>query len=312
MLRALALTGGAVLVVGATVAVTAALTGGPVAAGLALGAADAVTAEVVQPVSIKVLPAPRIEAAPQAGEAEPGAEICDLPAVRKALKKGDDDVVIAAAGGGAAFRAAVADGRADCIRLDDPTRAWVVVNKTHPYDPADYRPDDLHTVSGVRSLSGGSLRADAAAALSTMVAAAASAGEVAMESGYRSFATQTSTYNGQVAARGVEKADLVSARPGYSEHQSGLTADLVPCSGGRCATLDDLAGSAQGDWIAAHAWEYGWIVRYETDCTDVTGYLPEPWHVRYIGRELAAAYHEGGWHTLEEFFGLPAAPDYSE
>ena len=60
----------------------------------------------------------------------------------------------------------------------------------------------------------------------------------------------------------------------------------------------------------AHAWEFGWIIRYEDGYTPVTGYSPEPWHLRYIGPELAAAYHDGGWHTLEEFFGLAAAPGY--
>ncbi|MBN9195390.1 MAG: D-alanyl-D-alanine carboxypeptidase family protein, partial [Microbacterium sp.] len=75
--------------------------------------------------------------------------------------------------------------------------------------------------------------------------------------------------------------------------------------------LDDLAATPQGAWVAAHAWQYGWIVRYEKGHTDVSGYLPEPWHLRYIGTDLAAAYHEGGFHTLEEFFGLPPAPGYA-
>ncbi len=79
-----------------------------------------------------------------------------------------------------------------------------------------------------------------------------------------------------------------------------------------CGTLDDLAATAQGAWIAEHSWEFGWITRYEDGFTPITGYSPEPWHLRYIGPELARAYHEGGWHTLEEFFGLPAAPAYLE
>jgi D-alanyl-D-alanine carboxypeptidase len=107
----------------------------------------------------------------------------------------------------------------------------------------------------------------------------------------------------------VEEADRSSARPGFSEHQSGLAGDVVGCDGS-CGSLDDLAGTAQGQWIVAHAWEYGWITRYEDGYTPVTGYIPEPWHLRYIGPELARAYHDGGWHTLEEFFGLPAAPTY--
>ena len=77
----------------------------------------------------------------------------------------------------------------------------------------------------------------------------------------------------------------------------------MPCGDG-CGTLDDLGATAQGQWIVEHAWEFGWITRYEDGFTPVTGYSPEPWHLRYIGPELARAYHDGGWHTLEDFFGL--------
>ena len=112
-----------------------------------------------------------------------------------------------------------------------------------------------------------------------------------------------------MASRGVAGADLVSARPGFSEHQSGITGDLIACNGG-CGTLDDLAASRQGAWLRDHAWKYGWITRYEEGYTATTGYLPEPWHMRFVGQELARAYHQGDWHTLEDFFGLPAAPEY--
>jgi D-alanyl-D-alanine carboxypeptidase len=144
-----------------------------------------------------------------------------------------------------------------------------------------------------------------------MVVAAAQAGvgEIALESGFRSYSTQQTTYGSQVGAQGVEQADLSSARPGFSEHQSGLAADVVPCGDG-CGTLDDLAGSTQGQWLLEHAWEYGWITRYEDGHTATTGYMPEPWHLRYIGPELARSYRDGGFHTLEDFLGLPAAPTY--
>jgi D-alanyl-D-alanine carboxypeptidase len=117
------------------------------------------------------------------------------------------------------------------------------------------------------------------------------------------------SYGNQVSMRGVEGADLVSARPGFSEHQSGLTADVVACSGG-CGGLDDLAATPQGEWLAVHAWEHGWIVRYEEGETETTGYLPEPWHLRYVGTALAEAYHQGGWKSFEAFFGLDPAPGY--
>lgn len=233
--------------------------------------------------------------------------------VTTALASGDDVGAIAAAGGAESFRAAVASGRAPCVALDDPARVWVVVDKQRPFAPIDFAPSALESPVGVPNPDGGSLRPDAAAALSAMAQAslAAGAGQIGVVSAYRSYETQVDTYNGHVARRGVEGADLVSARPGFSEHQSGLAADVAPCDAG-CASIDDLAASPQGGWVLAHAWEYGWIVRYEDGSTPATGYLSEPWHLRYIGPELARAYHEGGWQTLEEFFGLPPAPDYTQ
>lgn len=257
------------------------------------------------PAQVQALPAPTIAATPAA------LELCSIPAVLSALAAGDDAAVIAAAGGGEALRSAVAAGTAPCIALDDPARVWVVLNKTRPNAPLDYRPAALAPPAGMRSIEGGSLRSDAAAALSAMAGAAATAGvgEIALQSGFRSYETQQTTYANQVSAEGVEQADLTSARPGFSEHQSGLAGDVVACADG-CGTLDELAATAQGQWILAHAWEYGWITRYEAGSTPITGYSPESWHLRYIGVELAKAYHDGGWHTLEEFFGLPAAPTY--
>jgi D-alanyl-D-alanine carboxypeptidase len=240
-------------------------------------------------------------------------ELCDLPAFTTALAAGDDNAAIRAAGGAEKFRTAVATGQAPCVATDDPAHVWAVVDKKQALDPIDYAPARRSKPAGVRSLDGAGLRSDASAALSRLVAAAkhAGVGEIAMNSGYRSYKTQHSNYGVQVTERGTKGADLVSARPGYSEHQTGLATDVVACDGGRCGTLDELAGTPQGDWIVAHAWQYGWVVRYEKGQTDVTGYSPEPWHLRYIGTDLARAYHAGGFHTLEEFLGLPAAPDYA-
>jgi D-alanyl-D-alanine carboxypeptidase len=257
------------------------------------------------PAPVEALPTPTLEAQPAA------LDLCGTPTFAAALTAGDDAAAIAAAGGAVAFRKAVATGAAPCVALDDPARVWVVLNKTRPNTPLDYRPSALDPPAGVRSIEGGSLRSDAAAALSAMGAAsvAAGAGEIALQSGFRSYETQQTTYSSQVDAQGSAEADLSSARPGFSEHQSGLAGDVVACAEG-CGTLDDLAATAQGQWIVAHSWEYGWITRYEEGYTPITGYSPEPWHLRYIGPELARAYHEGGWHTLEEFFGLPPAPTY--
>ncbi|WP_254773686.1 M15 family metallopeptidase [Microbacterium sp. cf046] len=302
------------LVLGSAATVTAAVTGGPlfgIAAGRAaevretIEPAPTARLSVPLPAPAEAIPAPTVEAAPAA------LELCAMPAFTAALAAGDDAGAIAAAGGAVAFRTSVAEGTAPCVALDDPARVWVVINKTRPLVPVDHFPGSLATPEGVRSTEGGTLRSDAAAALSTMVGAASSAGvgEIALESGFRSYSTQQATYSSQVSAQGVAEADLSSARPGFSEHQSGLAGDLVACADG-CGTLDDLGASIQGQWIVAHSWEFGWITRYEDGYTPITGYTPEPWHLRYIGVDLARAYHEGGWHTLEEFFGLPAAPTY--
>ncbi|KAA9106437.1 D-alanyl-D-alanine carboxypeptidase family protein [Microbacterium rhizomatis] len=254
-------------------------------------------------------PSPSPTATPVATPlAAPAAvDICANPAVSAALAAGDDEGAMTAAGGAAVFRDAVAGGRAPCVALDDPSHDWVIVNKLRPFSPVDWEPASLALPSGVQSLEGGRLRPEAATGLSAMAAAAVAegAGEIALDSGYRSYATQQTNYGD-----GGPSVEASVARPGYSEHQSGLAADVVACSGG-CGTLDDLAASPQGAWIAANAWRYGWIVRYESGKTDVTGYIPEPWHLRYVGTQLAAAYHAGGWHSLEEFFGLSAAPDYA-
>lgn len=291
----------AALLLGVTAGVTALVSG----AGGADSTAAAEAEVTVLPPTVKALPVPQVQQAPAS------TDICSDSEVTAALTAGDDEAAIAAAGGGEAFRNAVASGRAPCIDLADPVRIWAVINKIRPFAPIDYGPADLVMPEGVRSLEGGSLRADAASALTAMVTAASDAGvgEIALESGFRSYATQQGSYGRQVAARGTAGADLVSARPGFSEHQSGLAGDVVACAGG-CGTLDDLALTPQGTWVRDHSWEHGWVVRYVDGATDVTGYLPEPWHLRYIGRELARAYHDGGWTSLEQFFGLPAAPGY--
>lgn len=305
----------AVLVMGSAAAVTAAVTGEPAAqppAARVVAEERAVEAEasvaVPLPAPAQSIPAPEVTAAAAF------VDVCSDPAFTAAIAAGDDAAAIALAGGGELFRAAVASGSAPCVPLSDPSRVWVVINKLRPYEPIDYSPPELVVPVGVRDLAGSPLRVDAGTALAAMITAAAGAGagEIALSSGYRSYGVQRSTYASQVSARGTEGADLVSARPGYSEHQSGLAADVVACADGGCGGLDTFAGTPQAAWVAEHAWEFGWVVRYEDGATGVSGYSPEPWHLRYLGTELAAAYHAGGFHTVEEFLGLPAAPHYAD
>ncbi len=294
------LTAGAALLMG-----SAAMTAMMLPPATDAGPDAAVTMTAVQPQKVEQLPVPEVSQTP------PAADLCALPDVVAALQTGNDEGAIVAAGGGEAFRAAVVDGRASCVDLGDSSRIWTVVDKIRAANPIDYRPSGLVLPDGVRNIEGGALRADAASALASLVTAArdAGVGEIALESGFRSYETQQATYGRHFAERG-EGADQVSARPGYSEHQLGLGADVVACAGA-CGTLDQLAATAQGQWVADHAWEHGWIVRYLDGKTPVTGYTAEPWHLRFIGPELARAYHDGGWTSLEEFFALDPAPDYA-
>lgn len=241
------------------------------------------------------------------------AAVCDRPGVAQALAQQNDTAAIAAMGGADAVRAAVVAGKAPCVNLADPTSVWVVVDKLRPLQPASFAPPAQVAVPGVRNLVGSTLRSDAAAAMSAMVAAARAAGtgDMAILSSYRSYGSQVRTYNSHVASQGKAAADRGSARPGYSEHQTGLAADLVACGASGCGGLDDFGATAQGRWIAANSWRYGFIVRYEAGQQAISGYDPEPWHVRFIGVPLATAYHDGGYHALETFWGLPPAPQYA-
>ncbi|MCK6079712.1 D-alanyl-D-alanine carboxypeptidase family protein [Microbacterium sp. EYE_5] len=248
----------------------------------------------------------------EAPTATPAAQVpvCETDEVAAALEAGSDADVIAAFGGGGAFRAAVAGGDAPCIDLHEAGRVWVVANKRHALDPIDYWPTPQARPQDTRIIAGGWLLDQTAAALDELSADVRdAAGTIGVSSGFRPYDFQVDTYNRYVGMRGREAADLRSARPGHSEHQTGLAVDVVACDSG-CGDHDGFGGTPQSDWIAENAWRYGFVVRYEEGHTDTTGYSAEPWHLRFIGRELAAAYAEGGFRTLEEFFGLEPAPDY--
>lgn len=192
----------------------------------------------------------------------------------------------------------------DARSIDDPASPWVVVNKRRPLDPETWVPPQLEPVPG-----GGSMTPDAAAALVRMRDAAADAGAgFSIGSGYRSHGFQASLHADYVAQWGRERADTFSARPGYSEHQTGLAVDIYQSAA--CRLKPCFGDEPAGEWVAEHAHEYGFILRYPDGATDVTGYRYEPWHVRYVGVDLATHLREEGVETLEELFGLEPAPSY--
>ncbi len=165
------------------------------------------------------------------------------------------------------------------------TKDWKPVNpyKTVPSDGFDRNPLDK----------------DAYEAWKLMKSDAASLGlNLWAQSGYRSYDYQNDLYNGYIKRNGKKAADTFSARPGASEHQTGLAFDLNTIS-------NSFKDTAEGKWVAKNAYIYGYILRYPEGKTNETGYIYEPWHIRYVGKELAKElYNNGNWITMESYFGI--------
>lgn len=160
----------------------------------------------------------------------------------------------------------------------------LIANKTYPL-PSTYNP-------GVDPA--------ANAALQEMFAAARLEGlELFVKSGFRSYSTQKSLYNGYVRRDGAAAADRYSARAGHSEHQTGLAFDINRAH-------SSFAGSPEANWLAANCYKYGFIIRYPEGKEAITGYIYEPWHVRYLGVETATAVYNSGL-CLEEYLGITSS-----
>ena len=157
----------------------------------------------------------------------------------------------------------------------------LIANKTYSL-PENYNPG---------------FNSEAESAFNQLSEAAAEEGlDIYLSSGFRSFDEQNSIYNNYVDAYGQASADTFSARPGYSEHQTGLAIDVN--------TIDDsFDGTPEAVWLANHAHEYGFIIRYPKGKEGITGYKYEPWHIRYLGVEKATEVYNSGL-TLEEFLGI--------
>jgi len=119
-----------------------------------------------------------------------------------------------------------------------------------------------------------------------------------IQSGFRSYNTQVNVYNKWISLDGKEIADTYSARPGHSEHQTGLALDLN--------LIDNkFEETPEFAWLNDNCYKYGFILRYPKEKQHITGYIYEPWHYRYVGSELAKKlYNNGNWITLEEYFGI--------
>lgn len=187
------------------------------------------------------------------------------------------------------------------LSVDQAASIWVVVNKQRPLNPIKYKPVLDKALN---------LAKPAAEGYRLLKAAVAQAGKgtLCLNSGYRSYATQSYTYNLQVTRYGKKVAENLAAHPGYSEHQTGLAADVSTTALG--CKITNFGKSAASSWIAKNAWQYGFVVRYPNSETATTGYQYEPWHLRFIGVELATQMHDQQITVLEKFWNLPAAPKY--
>lgn len=184
----------------------------------------------------------------------------------------------------------------DIQEIDGVTyvNGYMIVNKTYGL-PSNYMPIGAEGYDRCNEC----ITSDTMKAFKEMQADASSIGlNLYISSGYRSYEYQKKIYNNYVSLDGVSAADKYSARPGYSEHQTGLAFDLN--------TIDDsFANTAEGKWIANNCYRYGLILRYPKGKEDKTGYQYESWHLRYVGVDLASKlYNDGDWITMEEYFGL--------
>ncbi len=189
------------------------------------------------------------------------------------------------------------------IIIENPERIDALVNKKRSL-PANYIPEDLVAVDVLHKVEkpeSKMLRREASGALTELFAAAEISGfEFWAVSGYRSYDRQVYLFNNYAKAHGEEEANRFSARPGQSEHQTGLTMD-VSIKSLNYDLVEELGETPEGKWLADNAHKYGFIIRYPKGTEHITGYQYEPWHIRYLGKELAAKVFESKF-TYDEFY----------
>ena len=172
----------------------------------------------------------------------------------------------------------------------------ILVNKYHKL-PDDYEPDDLIALSYHNSYTY-YLRSEAAEAYERLQSAALLDNVIIYPfSAYRSYDTQNTLYTRYKERDGEKKADTYSARPGFSEHQLGLAIDIIS------NTLTDNLTNNDYEWMLDNSYKYGFIVRYPKGCQHITQFMEEPWHLRYLGIELATKVHNSGL-TYDEYYDL--------
>lgn len=195
-----------------------------------------------------------------------------------------------------------------------------IVNVTVKCNEGIHVSDDVTYIDGIlianksyslpSSYNPGGLTSETSDAFQELSEGAANCGlNIYISSGFRSYEYQEQIYNNYVDIYGQETADTFSARPGHSEHQTGLAIDVNEIS-------DAFIGTPEAIWLEEHCHEYGFIIRYPKGKQDITGYKYEPWHIRYVGKEFAAALKKSADEacdptlTLEEYLNIDSV--YSE
>ena len=184
----------------------------------------------------------------------------------------------------------------------NPKNVNVLVNKAYPLAPKTYAPK----TSTIQGTGGIKLETRTATAYKKLAAAAKRDGvNIKLTSGYRSYASQKRIVEDYTRWYGAETALRLAAKPGTSEHQTGLSLDVGNFNR-KCAMMDCFATTPVGKWMARNAPKYGFVLRYPKNQEAITGYNYEPWHFRYVGTTQARAMTQKKTKTLEHYYGVAA------
>lgn len=184
----------------------------------------------------------------------------------------------------------------DVTEIEDPKDLTVLVNKNYKLKE-DYIPPDLEQISLDYATDEKYMRREAKEAFERLSEDARQMGyQIVATSTYRSYDYQEKLYDYYAQTKGSDYADSCSARPGHSEHQTGLAVDVM----GSNQDYDLFAESIEFNWMKENAHKYGFILRYPSGKEKITGFKYEPWHYRYVGKEAATIIYENDW-TLEEY-----------
>lgn len=168
----------------------------------------------------------------------------------------------------------------ECIKvINNPEAINILVNKSNKL-PDNFIPNDLELINAKYTIKPIYLKKEAKEAFEKLCKDAEKEGyKILVASGYRSYSYQKQLYYNYITEKGLEYADSCSARPGHSEHQTGLAIDVEGSNG----TYDNFLNTKEFAWMKQSAYKYGFILRYPDGKSHITGFKYEPWHYRYVG-----------------------------